>query len=332
MIISVPVGILHLLLFNAADTSAFTSIKSNKRIFAKTSDLRASYDRNDRYSNVLDAYQKKSPASVPVPVPEVPVDSLSLPDDISSVQDVVKAVNDAASSAIEASNQATEAANSIAVPAAALGAKITAAKATAIAATAAASSLDSTSDKTPTLVEYFTHDLPSKIGSIKSSGQFLSPDTKEKLILLKNNLIPAATPSGETITKASIEGGGAAFSLPSFDYNFDIDSVEWSQFVDKLQFEEYGAWYVTAFSLLFAINQREAGRQDAADNFQEEIMAAREKADEAANAAVLAADGAKQAKDLVMNIPKVEKGGDSMLNLSKLRNLEVDNVSTIHCA
>eukprot|EP00979_Chaetoceros_neogracilis_P014042 scaffold4383_cov126-Chaetoceros_neogracile.AAC.1 len=54
-------------------------------------------------------------------------------------------------------------------------------------------------------------------------------------------------------------------------------------------------------------------------------MAARGKADEAANAAVLAADGAKQAKDLVMNIPKVEKGGDSMLNLSKLRNLQVDN-------
>ena len=357
MIISVPVGILQLLLFKAADTSAFT-IQKNKHLFAKTSNLGASYDPSDPYSNVLDAYQKKKMTGVDIKLPSslpsaeqvtvpvtVPVDdsitaSLSIPDVASpvtvavtdSIQDIVQAVNDAASSAIAASNQAIEAANSITVPATALGAKVTAAKVTAIAAaTSAAFSVDSTSDKAPSLAEYFT-----KIGSTKSSMGILPLDTKEKLILLKNNLIPAAastssvTPSGETITKASI-GGAAAINLPTIDYNFDIDSVDWSHFVGSFQLEEYGAWYVTAFSLLFAINQREAGRQDAVKNFEEEIIAARGKADEAANAAVLAAEGAKQAKNLIMNIPKEEKVGDSMLDISKIRNLEVDNVSTLHC-
>lgn len=353
MIISVPVGILQLLLFKAADTSAFT-IQKNKHLFAKTSNLGASYDPSDPYSNVLDAYQKKKMTGVDIKLPSslpsaeqvtvpvtVPVDdsitaSLSIPDVASpvtvpvavtdSIQDIVQAVNDAASSAIAASNQAIEAANSITVPATALGAKVTAAKVTAIAAaTSAAFSVDSTSDKAPSLAEYFT-----KIGSTKSSMGILPLDTKEKLILLKNNLIPAAastssiTPSGETITKASI-GGAAAINLPTIDYNFDIDSVDWSHFVGSFQLEEYGAWYVTAFSLLFAINQREAGRQDAVKNFEEEIIAARGKADEAANAAVLAAEGAKQAKNLIMNIPKEEKVGDSMLDISKIRNLEVDN-------
>jgi len=387
----IKIGILQLLLLNAADqslaftignhkttsisistttTTTTTSINTSSITGSTTTSLKASIDPNDPYASVLDAYQKKKqtggninlslppPAAVEDPSPIASItDSVSVPivDPPTSTADIVQAVNDAASTAIQASNEAAEAAASLmndtaatAAAASSVAAIITSAATSALTNSDATTTttIDTTtnaaSEKAPNLVEYI-----SKIGTHKPTT--VPADTKEKLILLKNNLIstipitPTGTSSssGETVaagaagTAAMIKGTGV--DMDNMNMNFDLQNInmdiDWAYFTDNLQLDEYGAWYVTAFSLLFAINQREAGRTVAEQEFEASLQEARDKAEEAAMAASVAAEGAKQAKDLVMSLPKSvtrgENAGEVLLENGKIRSLEVENVSFV---
>jgi hypothetical protein len=164
-------------------------------------------------------------------------------------------------------------------------------------------------------------------------------------MILKNNMIPQGTTalggssaeSSSLGAKSAITAGAAAASsggavtIPSIDFdglNLDSVSVDWAKLVENFQLEQYGAWYVTAFTFLYALNQKEVGKVEAQELFEAELLEAKKKAQEAANAAMIAAEGAKQAKEMVKNMP-VEKTnvGEILLESSKIRNLEVENVS-----
>lgn len=271
------------------------------------------------------------------------------------VQDIVQAIQNAASTAVEASNQASEAAASVSAslsPTASIEPTDMAPAADATSAaleniraatTAATTPVGAVEGKAPTLLEYLTS-LGSSSSSEKRASAEISPDVKEKLIILKNNLLSqgsVATDSAEkslsmdassslgTTVKAITAGAGAAAS-GSVDLDalgLNLDSIDWSKLVENFQLEQYGAWYVTAFTVLYALNQKEVGKAEAQKLFEEELMQAKVKAQEAANAAVIAAEGAKQAKEMVKNIPleKVQNVGEIMLENSKIRNLEVEN-------
>ena len=187
MILSRPFGILNLLLFNAPDTSAFVnnglfkaaSFRSFTAGGSSASSLHA-VDPDDKYADLLNAYQKKKAPAAPdfsLSTPEPASPSISDIPDMSDVPDVdpsplaeksvdiLEAIENAANSAIDASNQASEAAASISTPAAATA---TAAKATAAvkaSTTAAAATAVSDSDKAPSLAEYV-----SKLSSLSWSN------------------------------------------------------------------------------------------------------------------------------------------------------------------
>ena len=362
----IKVGILQLLLLNAADqtlafsinhkttrtistaTTTRTSIDTSINTSSGSTCLKAAIDPNDPYAGVLEAYQKKKQTggvnlSLPPPV-EDPSPIAAIADSVpTSTADIVQAVNDAASTAIEASNQATEAAASLSIPddaaanaAAAVAsavAAITNAATNSDTATATTTTSNAAPEKVPTFAEYI-----SKIGTHKPS---VPSDTKEKLILLKNNLIstiptpPTSTSSGEAVAAKAAGAAAMIKATPlDMDFSFDLQNIDWSKFTDNLQLDEYGAWYVTAFSLLFALNQREGGRIVAEQEYEESLQEARDKAEEAAMAAGVAAEGARQAKELVMSLPKSVTGGsskenvgESLLENGKIRSLEVENVS-----
>ena len=355
----IKVGILQLLLLNAADqtfafsinqkttstsitsSSASTSINTSINSSCGNTCLKASIDPNDPYAGVLEAYQKKKQmGGVDIPLPP-PAIADSVP---TSTADIVQAVNDAASTAIEASNQASEAAASLSITDVASNAAAAAASAVAMFTSAATNSDTTTtttnaaSERVPNFAEYI-----SKIGTIKPSIKPSVPsDTKEKLILLKNNLIssiptpPTSSSSGEVVA-AKAAGVAAIFKATpldmNMDFSFDLQNIDfdWSKFTGDLQLDEYGAWYVTAFSLLFALNQREDGRIVAAQEYEESLQEARDKAKEAAMAAGVAAEGARQAKELVMSLPKSVSSdsgvGEALLENGKIRSLKVENVS-----
>ena len=163
--------------------------------------------------------------------------------------------------------------------------------------------------KAPSMLDF----LSGKPGDIPS----IPPDSKEKLLLLKQNLVGAAGV------------GVVSGSTPQFE-NVDV-----SKLVESLHLDEYGAWYVTALTFFYAVKQKEAGKLEAEKEFEKELALARARADEAASAAVLAAEGAKKAKELMKTVeleglPEGEDIGKKLLEDSRVRQLEVSNVSVYH--
>jgi hypothetical protein len=319
MIISLSkITLLNLLLLNSSDAGlnnvpAFTPNKLNP---GRTS-LSAAIDPSDPYANVLEAYQKKKaivPDSVSIDIPSITDTTTVVDTTTSSTDSMLQAVNEAVNTAIDASNTATEAAAAIST-ASATAVKASLAKvATATAATTAtATTLEP--GKAPTLLQYLSN--PSTSITVPS-------DTKEKLAILKSNLgmtnVEVAVPS--VSLPKSVAVGTAASTT----------SVDLSSFLDALHLDEYGAWYVTALTAIYALNQKQAGKMEAKNEYERELLEAKTMAEEAANAALIAAEGAKQAKELVkaMEVNGVEKKknvGEVMLENSKIGELTVLNVS-----
>lgn len=321
MIISLSkITLLNLLLVNSSDAGlnnvlAFTP---NKLSSTSRTSLSAAIDPSDPYANVLEAYQKKKaivPDSVSIDVPSIPDTTTVLDTTTSSTDSMLQAVNEAVNTAIDASNTATEAAAAIST-ASATAIKASLAKvASATAATTATATATLEPGKAPTLLQYLTN---------PSTTQTVPSDTKEKLAILKANLgmsnMDVALPS-VSLPKSIAVGTAASTS-----------SVDLSSFLDALHLDEYGAWYVTALTAIYALNQKQAGKMEAKNEFQQDLLEAKTMAEEAANAALIAAEGAKQAKELVkaMEVNGVEKKknvGEVMLENSKIGELTVLNVS-----
>lgn len=325
----------------SSSTDPFSSVaKDSEAVAATTTTSDSTAITTDSISSILDTSSSSSS----------PTDSTIPEETTEKVQDIVQAINNAASEAMEASNQASEAAASISST---LSPTVQSTNVAETASAAASSTFDNINSggsapveevqgKVPTLFEYLSS-LGSATKSDKQVSVNISPDVKEKLMILKNNMIPQGTTglggssaeSSSLGTKSAITAGAAAASsggavtIPSIDFdglNLDSVSVDWAKLVENFQLEQYGAWYVTAFTFLYALNQKEVGKVEAQELFEVELLEAKRKAQEAANAAMIAAEGAKQAKEMVKNMP-VEKTnvGEMLLESSKIRNLEVEN-------
>ncbi len=302
--------------------------------------------------------------ATPDPVPDV---TQSVP---STIDSIVQAVNNAASSAMEASQKATEAAASISpdvtasTSAGAAAATTTTLFPKAKAAAAAAAAANSDQPKAPSLVEYFSSghglndvQIPSDsteklrmLGSnFMKTGDSLkgaiSPEAQEKLSAAASTVVKTTSSTMELTqaTKqvaAGASAGAAAVvgSSPSFDLNslnFNFDSMDIQTFINNLKFDQYGGWYATAFTFVYALSQKEAGRMEAERAYEAELALAREATQDAALAAIMAAEGAKAAKELVAEMAnedrsasKTQKSATALaLEESKMKMAEVDLVS-----
>jgi len=331
MIISLSkITLLNLLLLNSSDAGlnnvpAFTPNKLSSRKTTSSSSLSAAIDPADPYANVLEAYQKKKaivPDSLTIDIPSIPDTTLvdTTTSSTSSTDSMVQAVNEAVNTAIDASNTATEAAAAIST-ASATAVKASLAKvATATAAsTATATTLEP--GKAPTLLQYLTN--PSS-----STNNVVPSDSKEKLAILKSNL--GMTDVNMAVPSVSLPKVAAVGTAASTSDSININNVDLSSMLEALHLDEYGAWYITALTAIYALNQKQAGKMEAKLEFESELLEAKTMAEEAANAALIAAQGAKQAKELVMAMEvnggeKKKNVGEVMLENSKIGELTVLN-------
>jgi hypothetical protein len=151
----------------------------------------------------------------------------------------------------------------------------------------------------------------------------VSNSISESLAALKQNFM-----SGMGSMK--VDSGDTA---PSFD--FDLNSLSVSPIVpaivDSLQLKEFGGWYVAAAMAITASQQRSAGREEASAEFETELELARQKANEAASAAGLAAEGARMAKSLAMKMEKSsgQDAGKSILESSRMKQIQMEKVSLL---
>eukprot|EP00581_Thalassiosira_minuscula_P006550 CAMPEP_0183742500 /NCGR_PEP_ID=MMETSP0737-20130205/64729_1 /TAXON_ID=385413 /ORGANISM="Thalassiosira miniscula, Strain CCMP1093" /LENGTH=555 /DNA_ID=CAMNT_0025978087 /DNA_START=90 /DNA_END=1757 /DNA_ORIENTATION=- len=99
-----------------------------------------------------------------------------------------------------------------------------------------------------------------------------------------------------------------------------------ADFIAALHLKEYAGWYVAAFMAIYASQQRSAGMEAASAKFESELADAREKANEAASAAGLAAEGANVAKKLAIKMEKdLKKDGQNvMLESSRSKVAQIE--------
>jgi hypothetical protein len=171
--------------------------------------------------------------------------------------------------------------------------------------------------------------LPGGVQVLPGGFQFRPPEqaveasnaVSNSLATLKANLM-----SGMGSVK---DAGGDG--TPSID--FDINSLSTSPvipaLVDSLHLKEYGGWYVAAAMAITASQQRSAGREEASKEFESELGVARQKANEAASAAEVAAEGARMAKSLAMKMKEASPRKDpkqDMLEKGRMELIQVEKV------
>jgi len=125
---------------------------------------------------------------------------------------------------------------------------------------------------------------------------------------------------------AAASAGGVSMPDASSVATFDVGStLNVNDLVDALKVKEYGSWYVAVAAIVYATVQRQAGKEDARLEFVQELEKAEAKAMEAEEAALLAAQGAIEAKRLADTIMKDQTSAESSaLEGSRLRQIEVD--------
>lgn len=336
--------------------SAFTLQQSQPIVSSFASTSTKLYGSPDP---LVAAYQKKSavevdfslsspsPIEVPTPPPIVP-EPVAVPEPSESL---VNAVTQAANTAIDAAQSATDAAASFtssasdaATTAAATGTSALFTKTSVTKAAVTASASSTASSKAPTLLD-FVKDYKYE----DSSAAVTLDDTKEKLGVLKANLLgdtgawkeasekistglggmTTATKSMAAKTaaaagSASVAAGSQVGDMKLDNVNFDSETL--TNLANNLHFDQYGPWYVSAGVILLTLNAKEQSIAATEQKFELELKEAQGKAEEAADAAGIAADGAKLAKELVANMPAQSNGsnGYDILEDSRVKQLEVE--------
>ena len=147
-----------------------------------------------------------------------------------------------------------------------------------------------------------------------------------KLNILKENAatLPKLTLDDEFIRKSTdfgkaIGGVAAGAAASSSDFGNLANAV-----LDNLRLRELGGWYVAGFAILLALAQRKVGFDEAQEQFTARLEAADRKAAEAAQAATLAAQGAKMAVTMANRADAITSR--SLLEASKIRAIQVDKV------
>lgn len=116
--------------------------------------------------------------------------------------------------------------------------------------------------------------------------------------------------------------------LPTVGSSSSLASV-FATLVATLHLKEYGGWYAAGVMAILASLQRSAGKKEAMSAYESELARAREKAMEAATAAGAAADGAKTAKMIVMQMEKdmAKDGSKALLESSRSKMTQIEKVS-----
>lgn len=237
-------------------------------------------------------------------------------DNMAKLTEVVSATNDAA-------NQAATAATAVSTKAAAG----TAIAAKASAAAAAAAKTVAGLQVRPLIGGVFVPVDPSKV-TPPDLQYDASARARENLAILKANFLAGfgaiQGESGDPAPSFDIDMS----ALPSFN-DVAFSSTNFIDIIDSLHIQEYGGWYVAAAMAITASQQRSAGKEEATLEFESELTQAREKANEAAAAAGLAAEGARMAKDLALKMEKSagKEGGNAILERSRLKLLQTEKVS-----
>lgn len=202
--------------------------------------------------------------------------------------------------------------------------------------------------KAPILTNWFTSSGSDYKAAVKSADQALlaSPidadsfdraaNLKEKLAIMKGNALGGFTggvdkPHTDTggmfdLSKAGeLSGkvvGGASAAAASAATAFDIEAI-----ATACRIDEFGMWYLVGATFVWGLLQRKAGREDAEDKFETKLTALEAKAQEAADAATIAAKGASMAKRMVYKADTTTNL--DVLEKTKLKAMEVDMVSAL---
>ena len=101
--------------------------------------------------------------------------------------------------------------------------------------------------------------------------------------------------------------------------------------IQSLHIQEYGGWYAATALAIIASQQRGKGEKIASAKFESELTNAQTKANEAASAAGLAAEGANKAKKLALKMEKDLKKdeGQALLESSRSKKAQMERVSIL---
>lgn len=344
MIISLPLSLLHALLFSST-ASAKAAFQCTTPISGLGRLQQTRIYAEDPYANLLNKVAPSTTSVTPITTPPEPLINIPTEQTQDTINDIIQQINEVASSAIDAAGRADQAAASIAAPAAALktamaanasaaaaakaaavakAQEVATAKAAAKAAALAAGGTAAASypEKVPTLIEYI-----GRLGTQQSveSGAGNLSEIQEKLSILQSNFIKGFSSLGDAAgtldLKLPVVSSGAT------DAGMTYTSADLQVLIDNLQLDQYGAWYVTAASLLYATGQKQAGKEAAEKMFENELTNAKLAAQEAAAAAAIAAEGAKAAKEMVKNIPKPTTDNKILME-TRLAEIALDKVCT----
>eukprot|EP00804_Cyclotella_cryptica_P002083 CCRYP_006503-RA/>CCRYP_006503-RA protein AED:0.11 eAED:0.11 QI:231/0.83/0.71/1/0.83/0.71/7/34/1041 len=259
-------------------------------------------------SGLLNEYKSAaSPVSTSASsVPSPPVTAVVTPQVDDFAESSMRSLTDAVTAATDAADAAAQAAAS-----AMAAASQTAATTKAAVATAATSNIQT---------------IPGGVKILPGGFQFKPPQ----------QAVDATDRIGESFAtlKANFISGVGSMKVDSADtsrsFDFDLNSLSASPIVpaivDSLHLKEYGGWYVAAAMAITASQQRAAGREEASLQFETELELARQKANEAASAAGLAAEGARMAKSLAMKMEKSsgQDAGKSILESSRMKQIQME--------
>ena len=172
--------------------------------------------------------------------------------------------------------------------------------------------------------------LPGGVQVLPGGFQFRPPEQAvEVSSSVQNNLSTLKANLMSGVGSISDAGDGAS------SIDFDIKSIYASPvipaLIDSLHLKEYGGWYAAIAMAITASQQRSAGREEASKEFESDLEVARAKANEAASAAGLAAEGARMAKSLAMKMEKTSPVMDptqAILENSRKKVIQVEKVRT----
>mmetsp|Transcript_16203 Transcript_16203/g.23070 ORF Transcript_16203/g.23070 Transcript_16203/m.23070 type:complete len:519 (+) Transcript_16203:374-1930(+) len=140
-------------------------------------------------------------------------------------------------------------------------------------------------------------------------------EMREKLSLLKSNLLNVDTSLSTTIpdvktienneairktlkpildnTSGAIDGATAA------SLKLDLDAI-------RSSLQDHGSWYITLLAIFFAAAQKNAGREEARDEFSSELLDSRQRVQEAAESAKIAAEKAVLARGFAQELQSLQ--------------------------
>jgi hypothetical protein len=151
---------------------------------------------------------------------------------------------------------------------------------------------------------------------------FKNPDAYLKFQVRDD--VPDAVNGAVSKVKALV--GSQDFDLSGFKTEDGMDySAAFNNLVEKLNFPEYGLYYLAGFVVFLVLTQgTSGGSSDSKAAMDDKLADAERKAQEAAEAASVAAQGATMAKKMASQAEL--KSGEYLLEATKVKAMQVEKV------